>query len=88
MTTKKTASRKRVTKSVATKKPTRSTRPAKTNREILEKAGVIRHGYVFSPRDSAAIDDLSRTEVKVLIEVFNDLGEEMLEKNSPHGIVF
>lgn len=89
MATKKTASRKSATKKKTTKKSaTPRKKSSATNREILEHAGVIKYGHDFSPQDSAAIESLSNQEVKVLIDVYNDLGEEMLEKNCPHGIVF
>lgn len=59
-----------------------------TNRERLQEAGVIKSGYNFTQSDIAAIDSLSHEEVNVLINVFNELGAEFLERNCPHGIVF
>jgi hypothetical protein len=59
-----------------------------TNREKLEDAGVIRPGHNFNPQDNQAIENLSNEEVDVLINVYNELGEEFLERNCPHGIVF
>lgn len=90
MATKKAPSRKRAPKKTTKKTTKKAALPRKksTNREVLENAGVIKYGHFFSPQDSEAIESLSNQEVKVLIDVYNDLGPEMLEKNCPHGIVF
>ena len=60
----------------------------KTNREKLEDARVIKFGYNFNVQDSEAIESLSNEEVDQLINLYNELGEEFLERNCPHGIVF
>jgi len=87
MVTKKSASRKRVTKKAA-KKAVQRYKDGETNREKLVNAGVINPDYSFSAQDSEAIEGLSNNEVKVLIDVYDDLGEEFFEMNSPNGFVF
>ena len=87
MSTKKTPSRK------SGKKPTKPARSSKkapkpTNRQTLENAGIIDPDYEFEPADAAAIESLTNQEVNVLIAVFNDLGAQFFEDNSPNGFVF
>ena len=69
-------------------KRSKSSEPSQTNRGRLIEAGVINADYVFSPQDAESIETLSNQEVNVLIEVFEDLGAEFFENNSPNGFVF
>jgi hypothetical protein len=74
------------------KKPAKPRGRAKTigetNRDRLIQAGIINSDYVFSPQDAASIEELSNQEVNVLTEVFNDLGLQFFEDNTPNGFVF
>jgi len=64
-----------------------------TNQDRLKKAGLIRAGAEFSPRDSKLIEKLSKEEVGALISARRKLGSSFLRRNTagsrpPVGIVF
>ena len=88
MVTKKSATRKRATKKPAKYAGRRGKVPTTTNRQKLVNAGVINPDASFSPQDNETIEGFSTQEVKVLIDVYNDLGEEFFEAYSPNGFVF
>jgi hypothetical protein len=50
------------------------------NRTRLEQAGIVKQGHVFSPEDSATLEQLSPQEVDTLIQVGQKLGQDFLHR--------
>ena len=50
------------------------------NKTRLEQAGIIKQGHVFSPQDSATLEQLSPQEVDSLIQIGQKLGQDFLNR--------
>jgi hypothetical protein len=50
------------------------------NKTRLEQAGIIKQGHVFSPQDTATLENLSPQEVDSLIQIGQKLGPDFLHR--------
>jgi hypothetical protein len=64
---------------------------ATTNRELLDKGGILKSTVQLTPQQQAAIDSLSRAEIKAIIAIKDKLSgafaAELTAGGAPKGII-
>ena len=59
-----------------------------TNLERLKEADLVPDDQEFDEDETAAIESLSYAEVNALISSKQKLGEDFINKHTPHGMMF
>jgi hypothetical protein len=59
-----------------------------TNLERLKEANLVPDDCEFDEDEEAAIESLTHDEVNALISTKQKLGDDFINKNTPHGMMF